>query len=116
MDVTVERAVAPLPTARLPRVTSNGTEIVEEGVDVDAAVNGEVQAIMPNPFEIPTGLIVLAKPTELDASFIGMHIYMLWELAGWELGKITKHYPRTGKHSSTVANEGGEEVQLRGTR
>lgn len=49
------------------------------------------EGLLERPFEVPSDHRI-APPLLLDASLIGKKILFLWDVAGWCLGTVTKHF------------------------
>ena len=62
-----------------------GEELLDEE-EAEELSGGGVDEVK---WSVPAGFQVSPEPSKLDASLVGEHVYMRWEIYGWQLGKIT---------------------------
>lgn len=55
------------------------------------------EEIPENTYVIPEGFSLWdAPPPSIGEDIVGKCIYMKWENVGWEIGRVTKHFPGKG--------------------
>eukprot|EP00966_Prymnesium_polylepis_P142029 3279967-Prymnesium_polylepis.1 len=72
-----------------------GKEGEEEADGADGADGADDNRVTEVRWSVPSGFEVADEPAELDGSLVGKHIYLRWEVYGWQLGKITSQITKS---------------------